>query len=349
MTALSQRKRNKKLIPALILPLMLLLSGCMKFHLAIDLESEDQGTLAMEVVDTMGFLELATEGCSELSSPDDQEEVEEFTDDDGNAGCRMSGPIEGGQDVDGFGFYKEGDELVFTLGDASMGMEEFDELDEFEDFDLDDPAMEMFSPDILIAVTFPNEPTYASGNGKIDGKTVSWEGFEAFTEKIEARAPISGSGIFGGDDGDDEEEETVAPGESGGTEEEPTDEEAVVDDQAEAQPESSSSSFPLWLVITLGVLLLLVLFLIVMVARGRKKTPPPNAPGGFPSGPGGLGAPQQFAPQQGQFPGQGGQQPGQYPPPPPPQAQPGQPGWEQTQEMPPPPPPPEQWNQNPPQ
>lgn len=345
MTSFTPTRPRRKLLALLLLPVLLVLAGCMKLDISVDIKSEDDADLRMEMVDSMGFLELEEQGCEDNSPSGSDVTIEEFRDDDGAFGCRYAGNISGSIDEDGFTITTDGDEFVFRMGTIDTGLTEDDE------FDPDDPMMAAFTPDISISVTFPGKVTYASEGGVIDGSTVTWTGFEALVTRIEARGEASGGlfgGMFGGGSSDDdeaveEEQPTQDPeaDEATGSEDTTTEDGATTDDEAAVTPaateggEDSSSGLPTWVIVLLGVLLLLVIFLIVLLARRQKSSSAAEAQGAHQA----AGAyPQQY--QQQQQPGAYPQQ--QYPA----QYQGGQQQWDQTQQMPGQHPPQQQWDQS---
>src|SRR5699024_10305009 len=125
---------------------------------------------------------------------------------------------------------KEGEELVFQMGNLAADFDDDDEID------LDDPMFEMLSPDISISVTFPGKVTHASDGGEIDGNTVTWTGMESLFTKLEARGEASG-GLFGGGGGsDDAEDEDDAA--AGAEEDEP----AAEDDEGTATDDEQATT-----------------------------------------------------------------------------------------------------------
>jgi len=257
--------RGRKVLAFLLLPLFFHVAGCLDLDMNVDVKSVDEADVDIEMVDTYGFMELAEEGCDSQSDGLEDPNVEEFTDSEGNFGCRTSAQYHRDSTDAPFEIYEEDGELVFTMGE--VGLDDGD-----EDIDLDDEMLEMFTPNIAITVTFPGEVTYANEGGEVDGNSVTWTGLEALINPIEARAAASGGGLFGGggdDDASDEDAEAEEAEQDTDDAETETDE-GDDDVAAVTQADDDSSSFPL-LATILGVALLIVLLLIVVVAMRRSK------------------------------------------------------------------------------
>ena len=347
MNSRTAHQKRRRFTAFLLLPLLLVLTGCFKLDMNVDIRAEDDATLTMDLFDKTGVLDMEDLGCEEFQDDLGNGTSESIEDSEGNQGCRITGEVEPSKSSDDFSITKEGDELVFKMGrlDEEFGGE--------DGLDLDDPTMQQFAPEVNIQVTFPGAVTYASEGGEISGNTVTWTGIEVLATALEARGATSGGAAGGGDTGDesatDDEQPEATATDDGGEDEQggvASDDQATTGDEGAHGDtrDADSSSFPLWVVIVLGILLLLVVFLIVMLAR--RKPAADQSAGNYP--------PQQQYPgqhpgdfhQQGQYSGQGqypgqypgyfpeqGQHPqqGQYPP----QAQyPGQ-QWDQTQPMPP--------------
>src|SRR5690625_1852849 len=142
--------RGRKVLAFLLLPLFFHVAGCLDLDMNVDVKSVDEADVDMnvdvksvdeadvdiEMVDTYGFMELAEEGCDSQSDGLEDPNVEEFTDSEGNFGCRTSAQYHRDSTDAPFEIYEEDGELVFTMGE--VGLDDGD-----EDIDLDDEMLEM--------------------------------------------------------------------------------------------------------------------------------------------------------------------------------------------------------------
>lgn len=154
---------------------------------------------------------------------------------------------------------------------------------------------------VTFKIVMPGKVTQASGNGKISGNTVNYEGFDILAQGAEIKATKDG----GSDEEPSDEETTTAK-----NNEEATGKKAdgTLDHPA-ASKKDSDGGFPMWAWFAIGggavVLLSVIIFLATRKGKGSNSGQAYAAPFGQPQAPqqfGGPQAPQQFggaqAPQQ---------------------------------------------------
>ncbi|SDT68023.1 hypothetical protein SAMN04515669_5807 [Jiangella sp. DSM 45060] len=187
----------------------LLLTGCFKIDMQLDVSSDDtvDGEMVFAVSrDVSAMAESMGEDPDDLLSGeiDDLPEgtrAEEYEDDDfvGQRYVFDDVPLSEFDQNGTFSITHEGDEIVvggnldLTDMDPEAMAEEFDG----EEMPFGDLSGMMDSMDLRVAITFPGEVT--EHNGELDGTTVTWTPVAGETNEINARSADSGGG--GGGDG----------------------------------------------------------------------------------------------------------------------------------------------------
>ncbi|MFC4554534.1 LppM family (lipo)protein [Georgenia faecalis] len=177
----------RRLTALVLLPLLLLLGGCFRMDLGIQINADDTADITMEVGDLTGMMTADDLDCTDLESeladaPEDVEFTVEQTEEDGNIGCRLvaSGAPLDEMSGEGMSITREDDLFVFSFdGDDTAG-------------DVGEMPAGM-EPEISIAVTFPG-PVVDDGGGEVDGNTVTWTGMEALSGGVTASGEAEGSG-----------------------------------------------------------------------------------------------------------------------------------------------------------
>lgn len=240
--------RPGRLAAFLLLPVLLVGAGCAKLHTSIEIASETDVTLISELVDTQGLLELEESGCADLAAQIPDSEFDEFTDEQGNAGCRIVTPIGHAANSEVFRISKDGDEYEFVVSNL------LDHLPGVgEGLNVDDPVLALFSPDVELTVVFPGPVASASEGGIVEANSVTWTGIDILNTRLEARGAVTGTPQQG-----PTPEETTAP-------------------EGDGSPEATTT-LPTWAVIVIGLLLLAVIFLIVALARNQRSHRSRNTP-----------------------------------------------------------------------
>ncbi|MGP9538414.1 LppM family (lipo)protein [Brachybacterium sp. AOP43-C2-M15] len=185
MTSISTRRR---LVAALLLPFLMVLAGCGKFH--ADLEIKDAETievaydLAIDETLLEGLYSTADEMCAQMQDSGNlagemAPEVEPY-EADGRFGCKVTGVL--AKENFGTGLdLTEGDgeyHLVMTGDEAAAD-------------GLDPANMSMLEVDFRMTFTFPGRVIEASG-GRIDGNSVTFSEFEDLRAGIDIRAEAGG-------------------------------------------------------------------------------------------------------------------------------------------------------------
>ncbi|MGO1385482.1 MAG: LppM family (lipo)protein [Arachnia sp.] len=181
---------HRRLIALLAVPLVLLISGCIRMTASYEIVSEDSVQVAMDIgVSSDALAQMGQEMpdfCAEVDSmgvPGFMQE--EYTDEgaEGYSGCRISGRAPISQlNSSGTSFALEEDIWTFSMeGDGSGQM--------------DGMSAEMFS-DFQIRVTFPGKVLSNSGTSVVEGTTVVWDSpADLFTpEGLTATAENDGIG-----------------------------------------------------------------------------------------------------------------------------------------------------------
>lgn len=153
---------RRRIAPLLILPLVILLSSCVKVDYSAKISSVDKIELSVSLglkKDAGGQALSPKELCSLLPKVEGSVEPSEF--DDGTyAGCKFSG--------------------VFKLGAISEKQISYDKENQVWTFHIDGANTSGHSIDaemiseLSVSVTFPGRVLEASGKGKISGTTVTW-------------------------------------------------------------------------------------------------------------------------------------------------------------------------------
>ncbi|WP_127126015.1 hypothetical protein [Georgenia sp. SYP-B2076] len=152
----------------LLLPLLLLLAGCMRLDMGITIHGDDTADLALTVVDKTGAMTRDELDCSQLTDalgqaglPGGVDHTVDAIDEGGNLGCAVTftGAPLTEMNAQGLSISKADGVCTFTL-DGQAGLTPAD----VEDI----PGLE-----VALAVTFPGAVIDAGG-GQVTGHTVTW-------------------------------------------------------------------------------------------------------------------------------------------------------------------------------
>lgn len=174
------------LVSVLGLLLLAVLSGCFTASVELDIQSETQAALSVELIDTSGQLGLTEDTCADFFEDALANQAQFFTDADSHPGCSLSTVINP-DDAGLFTVEHMDDELVFTGT--------FFDFDDEAQIDFGDPGAAMFSPEVSLTITFPGKATYASAGGKIKRASVTWDEPQYLVTPVEARGKLTG-GVF---------------------------------------------------------------------------------------------------------------------------------------------------------
>ncbi|MDO5093965.1 MAG: hypothetical protein Q4D79_11215, partial [Propionibacteriaceae bacterium] len=164
------RKLQRALAIALIVPLVLVLSSCMRLRTEFTIHNLEKVDISMDVgakkdqLDQLGGSYSPDSLCSEASSSADLGKGNDLKlepyDDGTYIGCKISGsgPIEENNALISFDESKK--EWTFTMANSNVGEAGSLGANMVEDFE--------------VKVTFPGEVLTASGSGQISGNTVTW-------------------------------------------------------------------------------------------------------------------------------------------------------------------------------
>ena len=183
----SRSRVRRGLSALLLLPLLLVLSGCFRLDLGLTINEDETVDVAMELADLTGLATRDDLSCDDLSreiadSPEEIDFTVEDIETDGNVGCRLTaagGSIDA-MTGEGMTIEKVEDTFVFTFDGDDTGMGDFSDMP---------GGME---PEVSISVTFPGDVIEA--DGEIDGNTVTWTGMEVFATGGTATGYAAGSG-----------------------------------------------------------------------------------------------------------------------------------------------------------
>ncbi len=187
----SRSRARRGLSALLLLPLLLVLSGCFRLDMGLTINADETVDVAMEIGDLTGLASRDDLNCEDLESEiaDSPDEIDFAVEDielDGNVGCRLTatGGSINAMTGEGMTIEKVDDTFVFTFDGDDSGMGDFTDMPS---------GME---PEVSVSVTFPGEVIEA--DGEIDGNTVRWTGVEIFTAGGTATGYATGSGGGGG-------------------------------------------------------------------------------------------------------------------------------------------------------
>jgi len=187
----SRSRVRRGLSALLLLPLLLVLSGCFRLDMGLTINADETVDVAMEIGDLTGLASRDDLNCEDLESEiaDSPDEIDFAVEDielDGNVGCRLTatGGSINAMTGEGMTIEKVDDTFVFTFDGDDSGMGDFTDMPS---------GME---PEVSVSVTFPGEVIEA--DGEIDGNTVRWTGVEIFTAGGTATGYATGSGGGGG-------------------------------------------------------------------------------------------------------------------------------------------------------
>lgn len=161
----------KRLIALLSIPLLVLLSGCVRLHADYEVISEDEIKISLNTgflnsaaeeseFGDMGGTDLCADAMTDAPNGVTAEPYEEEGD-DGYTGCTVSGtvPLSELTDEEAGGFSFKDNVWTFTMvsGDTEMAGTDADMLSDFR-----------------VSVKFPGEVISYSGSPTVEGTTVTW-------------------------------------------------------------------------------------------------------------------------------------------------------------------------------
>jgi hypothetical protein len=180
MTSISRRRR---LVALLLLPFMMVLAGCGKFHADFDIQDADTINVSMDLGIDSSLMATsyssAEEMCADLESDTAADELAptvEPYESDGMYGCKISGMITSDDFGTGLDLVEENGEYHFTLDTSEAGMG-----------DLADPSLQDYGFEFSMAFTFPGKIIESSG-GQIDGSTVTFTDVTEISNGVDIRA-----------------------------------------------------------------------------------------------------------------------------------------------------------------
>lgn len=264
---------KKPLVVALFAALALLLSGCMRMNMSINLLENDtaEGSMIMAISDDlakqMGVTpEDLLEGMQEGSQPPAGSTVKDYKQDGftGKEYTFAAVPISEMGESQELEITRDGDDYVVTgvldMGDSGASEE-----------DLNDPMVKamMESLDVSIKVAFPGK--IAETNGEVDGNTVTWKMVPGEKLELNARGSAIAGGTSGGGATDDSTESDTDDAATSGTGNSgDTDKDNSADSGTKADGDEDGVS-PLLLGSIIGAALILAGVITAIVINSNKK------------------------------------------------------------------------------
>jgi hypothetical protein len=186
MNTISARRR---LYAAIVLPFVLLLAGCGRFHADIEVADVDTLNISYDLGITSDLIsseyDSADAMCEDMQAEEDSFGSVEVTayDEDGLWGCRASGTLDRSKFGEDFTLTEENGEYHFVMdvGDAAISEEDLTALygDEAADFDF------------RMTFTFPGTVLESQG-GTVDGKTVEYTSISDLSGGVDITAKSGG-------------------------------------------------------------------------------------------------------------------------------------------------------------
>lgn len=179
MNSISTRRR---LVAVLLLPFLLVLAGCGKFHADFDIQSADSMNVSFDFAVDTEYTEgiwdsaeaLCSEATQEIDLGEDAPPVEPY-EENGQYGCTISGVVDSDDFGNGFDLTEENGEYLLTISGSGETV---------DTSSLESLGVEI---DFRMTFTFPGEIIEASG-GQIDGNSVTFTDINDISSGIEIRA-----------------------------------------------------------------------------------------------------------------------------------------------------------------
>lgn len=194
----------RRLLAILVVPLMLLLTSCVKMDAEFTVHSDQTVDVHMTVQDKTGMATEDDMDCSGFSSEvgGDYDVTTEQVEVDGKLGCEITAsrvPISEFQNDAQYGFTVEDDKVTVHMeGDESMselgGMGDLGDLSELGDLG---NLMGGMEPEISMTVNFPGKIVDYDGAVEISENTATWSGVEAFAQGGYVTAELSDNSLPG--------------------------------------------------------------------------------------------------------------------------------------------------------
>lgn len=185
MTSISTRRR---LAALLLLPFLLVLAGCGKFHADMEIQDVDTINVSYDFAVDAEFLEgiydsaedLCTDAQGELGVSGEAAPTVEPYEEGGQLGCRVTGVMSS----DNFG---TGVELTEQDGEFHLVMSSGEEVDDVTG----GMGAGGLGIDFRMTFTFPGAIIESSG-GQIDGNSVTFTDIDEFAQGVDIRAEAGG-------------------------------------------------------------------------------------------------------------------------------------------------------------
>src|SRR5690625_1376402 len=86
MNSRTAYQNGRRLAPLLLIPVLLVLAGCFKLDMNVDIRAEDDATLTLELFDKTGALDMEDLGCEDIQDDLGNGTAESIEDSEGNTG-----------------------------------------------------------------------------------------------------------------------------------------------------------------------------------------------------------------------------------------------------------------------
>lgn len=179
---------RRRIVAVLLLPFLMVLAGCGKFHADFDIQDADTINVsydfAMDEEFAEGLYSSAEEMCTafeeEMTAVGEMAPSVEPYEENGQLGCLITGVMTSDNFEDGFSLTEADGEYHLVIdGSESVGQ------------DLDSPEMEGLEIDFRMTFTFPGE-VLASQGGQVDGNSVTFTDLNELAAGIDIRADAGG-------------------------------------------------------------------------------------------------------------------------------------------------------------
>ncbi|MGP9603601.1 MULTISPECIES: LppM family (lipo)protein [unclassified Brachybacterium] len=179
---------RRKIVAVLLLPFLMVLAGCGKFHADFDIQDVDTINVnydfAMDEEFAEGLYSSADEFCTTFEDrytvAGETAPSAEPYEENGQLGCRITGTMTSENFGGGFSLTEADGEYHLVIdGSESVGQ------------DLNSPEMEGFEIDFRMTFTFPGKILESQG-GQVDGNSVTFTDLNELAAGIDIRADASG-------------------------------------------------------------------------------------------------------------------------------------------------------------
>lgn len=179
---------RRRILAVLLLPFLMVLAGCGKFHADFDIKDADTINVvydfAMDEEFAAGLYSSAEEMCTafeeEMTVVGEMAPSVEPYEENGQLGCLITGVMTSDNFDSGFSLTEADGEYHLVIdGSESVGQ------------DLDSPEMESLELDFRMTFTFPGEILESQG-GQVDGNSVTFTDLNELATGIDIRADAGG-------------------------------------------------------------------------------------------------------------------------------------------------------------